>query len=122
MKSTPKTASATPKGVYDLSDDGISEVKVPMKARVVDSGGQVWVLNYGTGENRLCGASTNAHDSVWVRKTNSVDQWTVGTLDSQGGDAGSTACLEKVGGGKGDKTKFCGRYEMPFSFVATPLP
>lgn len=112
--------AGTPQGVYDLSDED-PDVNVPMRARLeVGAGGQVWVLNYGTGENKLCGASTNAHDSVWVIKTQGADEWTVGTFDLNGDPVGSLACLEKAGAGKGDKTKFCGRYEMPFSFTATP--
>jgi len=107
--------SGTPNGVYDLSDGGTSEVQVSMRLRYIDSDGEAWFLNFGTGERKLCGSSTYSHDRVWVTKTAGQDQWTVHTAAGE-----STACLERSGGSGGVKAKFCGRYEMPFSFAATP--
>ena len=121
-----KVTDALDKGVYDMHDDadgGPSEVDVSMKLRFhkgdVNNNPQAWVLNYGTGDNKLCGSSTHGSDLVWVIKAVDAEQWTVGTYDSGGAPTGSTACLEKAASGPGDKNKFCGRYEMSVSFTAT---
>ena len=104
----------TPQGVYNLDGDS---VMVPMRLRFIDSTGQAWFLNYGTGERKQCRSGDHPNNEVVVQEPDaSIDEWTV-TADPMNG---SIACLEKGNTGPGSKLKFCGSYNMPFFFTVTP--
>ena len=72
-------------------------------------------MNYGDGERKLCASGNHENHDVRVTET-AAETWTVTNNDPQ---QGTSACLEKHGGGK-IKTKFCGVYDMPFFFTVTP--
>jgi hypothetical protein len=75
----------------------------------------IWFLNFGRGDRNACGREPSS--DVRVTET-SPDVWDV-TNDPQSAPIG---CLEKKGPGGKNKIEWCGSYNMPFSFTATPLP
>ncbi len=122
----------TKQGVYDMgTGEGeisvVPAVTMRVLIRTLDDPDQLWFLNYGTGERKLCGdlGTGEGNDRVKVTMTGSDSNnatITEGDIWEVEAPAGSYACLEKHGSGGGNKTKFCGSYLMPFHFDIKPIP
>ena len=103
-------------GVYNMVED--DEVLVSMRLLVRDANDELWFVNYGSGERKLCGAELGTGNyPVLVEH--------LGTPDGDGIPAWrvtstGVACLEKHGGA-GAKTKKCGSHHLDFQFDIQPL-
>lgn len=105
-------------GVYNMGLAPDDVAVVTMRTSFRDSTGQLFFLNYGGGERKLCGREA-PNDDVVVSLSPPHDPfnsptWTVTSV------TGGSACLERHGGA-GGKTKNCGSFKMPFQFTIVPL-